>query len=43
MLEHFEDDARRRGADAVNARQDAGIEQIGQRTFESSYAAAARL
>jgi hypothetical protein len=37
VLEHFEDDARRCRTDAVNARQDAGIEQIGQRTFESSY------
>jgi hypothetical protein len=37
VLEHFEDDARRCRTDAVNARQDAGIEQIGQRNFESSY------
>ena len=37
VLEHLEDDARRRRTDAVNARQDAGIEQIGQRTFESPY------
>jgi hypothetical protein len=43
VLEHFEDDARRRRTDAVNARQDARIEQIGQRTFESAYGAAARL
>src|SRR5215213_4207753 len=37
VLEHFEDDARRRRTDTVNAWQDASIEQIGQRTFESPY------
>src|SRR5688572_24024090 len=37
VLEHFEDDARRGRADAVNARQDAGVEQIGQWTFEPSH------
>jgi hypothetical protein len=30
VLEHFENDARRRRTDTVNARQDASIEQIGQ-------------
>src|SRR5437762_11219036 len=37
VLEHFEDDAGRRRTDAVNARQDAGVEHIGQWTFESSH------
>jgi hypothetical protein len=37
VLEHLEDDTRRCRTDAVNAWQDAGIEKIGQRTFESSY------
>ena len=37
VLEDFEDDARRRRTDAVNARQDARIQQIRQRTFESPY------
>jgi hypothetical protein len=37
VLQYFEDDARRCRTDAVNARQDASIEQIGQRTFESPY------
>jgi alkylated DNA repair dioxygenase AlkB len=37
VLEHFEDDAGRRRTDAMNARQDASVEQIGQRTFESPY------
>jgi hypothetical protein len=37
VLEHFEDDARRRRTDTMNARQDARIEQIWQRPFESPY------
>src|SRR5215212_8858967 len=37
VFEHFEDDARRRRTDAVNPRQDAGVQQIGKWAFQSSH------
>ena len=43
VLEHFEDDARRRRTDAVNARQDAGSSRSGSGRSSRRTAAAARL